>query len=48
MVHGFLSLELMFSIRKEVSNLDLAIGKSDALHRLGRNVIRLLVISQSS
>lgn len=47
-VHGFLSPGLMFSIRKEVSNLDLAIGKSDALHTLGRDVIGLLVISQSS
>lgn len=46
MVCESLSPGLVFSIRKEVSHLDLALGKCDALHTLGRNVIGLLVTSQ--
>lgn len=44
-VHGPFSLGLVFSIRKEVSNLDLALEKCDTLHMLGRNAIGLVVTS---
>lgn len=44
-VHGPFSPGLVFSIRKEVSDLDLALEECDAPHILGRNAVGLVVTS---